>query len=324
METHKSAVCSQTDVLTTYRFQGPKVVHLSSGHKSCFGAKAAIAKISCKMEATTIVTDSNEQFRREMQCSNCSNVFDSSPIYQCKEGHLVCNECHPTLTSCGVCQTTPIGTIRCLMAEKFITEFPLRCKYHVNGCNSQDILRNIALHENDCIYRKISCSELGFQFDEQCNEQIVLKDAISHLWDKHQNFRSVFRCYDRHDIKYKLKLKVFDENGHMIRNKKNATKCIMERNEYPLPNRRSNAFLLILEFHQDGALSGSIQYIGSRYFGNCGYSYDFDVTKEFKYVINLQSPDTNKVMRCYCIIKHEPYALTLQFRYLTFENRLLQ
>ena len=57
-----------------------------------------------------------------LECTVCLEVPSSNPIYQCRNGHLYCKECHPKLQECSVCQEgkDQLGKIICLLAQKLL------------------------------------------------------------------------------------------------------------------------------------------------------------------------------------------------------------
>ena len=57
-----------------------------------------------------------------LECGVCLEVPSSSPIYQCRNGHLYCKECHPKLQECPVCRQGrfQLGNVRCLIAQKIL------------------------------------------------------------------------------------------------------------------------------------------------------------------------------------------------------------
>ena len=56
----------------------------------------------------------------EFECNVCLEVPKSSPIFQCQEGHILCNDCHPKLSQCPVCRTGNLGSIKNLTAQKIL------------------------------------------------------------------------------------------------------------------------------------------------------------------------------------------------------------
>ena len=60
----------------------------------------------------------NGKLISEFECTVCLDLPRlSSKIFQCKSGHLLCQECHGKLEICPTCKKT-LGSIRCLVAEK--------------------------------------------------------------------------------------------------------------------------------------------------------------------------------------------------------------
>ena len=56
----------------------------------------------------------------EFECNVCLEVPKFSPIFQCQEGHIFCNVCHPKLhQQCPVCRRN-LGNIKCLIAQKIL------------------------------------------------------------------------------------------------------------------------------------------------------------------------------------------------------------
>ena len=55
----------------------------------------------------------------ELICNVCWEVPQSSPIFQCPEGHIFCNGCQPKLSKCPVCQKGKITNIN-LIAQKIL------------------------------------------------------------------------------------------------------------------------------------------------------------------------------------------------------------
>ena len=44
-----------------------------------------------------------------LECPVCYQTIDSVPIYQCRNGHVVCKNCHPRLRTCPTCRDGPIS-----------------------------------------------------------------------------------------------------------------------------------------------------------------------------------------------------------------------
>ena len=61
-----------------------------------------------------------ESLKEDLDCPVCYDVPESLPIYQCTQGHIICNSCYPKLNNCPVCRVNLKSKIRALIAEKIL------------------------------------------------------------------------------------------------------------------------------------------------------------------------------------------------------------
>ena len=61
----------------------------------------------------------SEEMLQDLRCPVCLEVPQTTPIYQCCEGHIHCKDCHPMLQNCPICRSS-IGETRALMVEKMV------------------------------------------------------------------------------------------------------------------------------------------------------------------------------------------------------------
>ena len=61
-----------------------------------------------------------ESLKEDLDCPVCYDVPESLPIYQCTQGHIICNSCYPKLNNCPVCRVILSPQIRALTAEKIL------------------------------------------------------------------------------------------------------------------------------------------------------------------------------------------------------------
>ena len=52
-----------------------------------------------------------EDFKDLLECPVCFETIDSVPIDQCRNGHVVCKNCHPKLETCPICRELREGPI---------------------------------------------------------------------------------------------------------------------------------------------------------------------------------------------------------------------
>ena len=68
--------------------------------------------------------DSFELIKEDLECPVCRDVPKSLPIYQCLQGHIICNSCYPKLNNCPVCRVILKSLfspqIRALTVEKIL------------------------------------------------------------------------------------------------------------------------------------------------------------------------------------------------------------
>ena len=68
-----------------------------------------------------------------LECIVCLDVPKNDPIYQCDNGHILCNSCHANVTDCPMCRVK-LGTSRNLAVERVLSKFPRACEYDTHGC----------------------------------------------------------------------------------------------------------------------------------------------------------------------------------------------
>ena len=58
--------------------------------------------------------NSFELLKEDLECPVCMDVPESLPIYQCLQGHIICNVCYPKVDNCPVCRVGLSLQIRAL------------------------------------------------------------------------------------------------------------------------------------------------------------------------------------------------------------------
>lgn len=89
----------------------------------------------------SIITDDH------LTCPVCLDQCKSKPIYQCTNGHTVCNNCIPHLRCCPLCRSyLPPTRIRNRVIETLLDYMEVACPYKARGCPAT--LKNINMKEH--------------------------------------------------------------------------------------------------------------------------------------------------------------------------------
>ena len=67
-----------------------------------------------------IDNESWEKIAGNLECPVCLHIPDTTPVFQCKNGHIICSGCRGKLNICPVCRV-PFGYSRSLTSEKLIS-----------------------------------------------------------------------------------------------------------------------------------------------------------------------------------------------------------
>nr|CAD7419454.1 unnamed protein product [Timema poppensis] len=78
------------------------------------------------------------------------------PIFQCLQGHSICQKCKDRVSSCPTCRDTSV-VIRNRMAERLSTSVELPCRYRQYGCPGKLSLGLLVNHENGCRFKLYKC-----------------------------------------------------------------------------------------------------------------------------------------------------------------------
>ncbi|CAL8133601.1 unnamed protein product [Orchesella dallaii] len=120
-----------------------------------------------------------------MECPICFEIL-TAPIYQCQNGHIICNNCINRIQFCGECRI-PLGDsrIRNVALEYISQSMEVPCPNSTDGCLVLAIAGNLKNHMEVCDFRPIPlCSKhLGWT---ECIEKVTASSAINHLREVHQ------------------------------------------------------------------------------------------------------------------------------------------
>lgn len=92
------------------------------------------------------------QASKLIECPVCLEPI-TSKIFQCCNGHLICEFCIKDLKKCGVCREEfPAKLIRNLALESFTENLQFKCRNASLGCEFQSSRKNLRDHVFDCFF----------------------------------------------------------------------------------------------------------------------------------------------------------------------------
>ena len=112
------------------------------------------------------------------ECPVCLNICRSKTIYQCENGHIVCEQCYPKLTvkNCPKCRNEMFKT-RSLVSEKIFERLPTPCQFA--GCSEEIMLNELENHEKECSFILVEC------VDNYCKAKVPINEFMVHCKDNH-------------------------------------------------------------------------------------------------------------------------------------------
>ena len=96
-----------------------------------------------------------------LECPVCKILPRTTPIYQCENGHIYCNECKPNLRTCAVCRVT-LGDIRSLICEQVIERYVFILRLSKKMCGFEGFFNLLSLTATvDCKQLILTVSTVG-------------------------------------------------------------------------------------------------------------------------------------------------------------------
>lgn len=89
----------------------------------------------------------------QIKCPVCFEYM-STPIYLCKEGHSICNNCKSNMLKCTTC-LADLTDKRNYTVEGISNLLVQPCPYMLNGCTTKVKLSSLEEHKSICDYRTV-------------------------------------------------------------------------------------------------------------------------------------------------------------------------
>ena len=122
---------------------------------------------------------SHRHLETALECPVCATVPQTTPIFQCGNGHTICNSCHDQVENCPSCRSPLDVVIRNLLAEHLLEMVLTRCSFYRRGCEGKFSREERLAHEKDCIYREVNCPKKG------CSSKTLFKSLTKHFAAQH-------------------------------------------------------------------------------------------------------------------------------------------
>jgi large subunit ribosomal protein LP2 len=171
-----------------------------------------------------------DNVEENITCSKCKKVPRNATVSWCSAHHLMCQSCHeskryltkkycehyghygpiyPGGQSCGTCPpcvqakivqcgaTCNVSNAPALspFLANVLKMFPTKCKFTHNGCQVFIALKELEVHEVDCVYRNINCPFVD------CKSQNVSFIGLGeHLEANHGNLKKISKARSKESI----------------------------------------------------------------------------------------------------------------------------
>jgi len=122
----------------------------------------------------------NEKMLKAMECPVCLMLPRQAPVYQCENGHCVCSSCKTNLAQCPTCRKALGCENRNRIFEELLMSMTHVCKFANHGCTFSENIAPLAIHEQDCQYRVVSCPYFG------CKLLVSMAKLLEHIKTDHK------------------------------------------------------------------------------------------------------------------------------------------
>ena len=114
-----------------------------------------------------------------LECPICLETM-GPPIYQCREGHLICGMCRRKVNKCPTCRVT-LDNIRNRALENMVAKMVIPCPNRGYGCTITPRFEDLARHAMVCDHRLYRCPRSR----SLCTWEGPLSEVADHLKEKH-------------------------------------------------------------------------------------------------------------------------------------------
>ena len=130
------------------------------------------------------------------ECPVCLSQPILPPIFQCKHGHIICEDCWENLMSmsedgeiaCPSCRANMDEKIRNRALETQLANIKVHCKYSNYGCKHWEKYSDSPEHVKTCRYKPCECPLKALSEDEEpCSWKGPIRRLHNHIKTRHKN-----------------------------------------------------------------------------------------------------------------------------------------
>jgi hypothetical protein len=147
-----------------------------------------------------------DSLEKNLTCIKCKRVPRNATVSWCSAHHLWCQSCcdiyysvmiaqnvqPPLPWACGKACKVQFKPELSPFVANVLKEFPTKCKFTQNGCEVFIMLKDLEVHEVDCVYRNINCPFLD------CNAKDVSFIGLgNHLEANHGNLKKIGKAMSK-------------------------------------------------------------------------------------------------------------------------------
>lgn len=106
-------------------------------------------QLFCSRNALEPDINNNTAFQNLLECYVCRNIITTSP-FSCDNGHLVCENCKPKISICGLCRAS-VAEFPNVAAKRILRELTeMRARCGNKDCTFVDKYANFDVHSDYC------------------------------------------------------------------------------------------------------------------------------------------------------------------------------
>eukprot|EP00939_MAST-03C_sp_MAST-3C-sp1_P003429 g3429.t1 len=171
----------------------------------------------CSKEERMTDSPDGPDYTSILECPVCFEHM-MPPIYQCPEGHLICNVCRPKLKKCPTCRGV-LGNIRNRAIEQCVAKVVVPCSNSRFGCDETCRVCDMKKHLEKCTFGPYKCprsrskcqwegsrGSISEHLHKRHNMKIVESSEIDETYSNPEGVENavwegpILRCFDQEFI----------------------------------------------------------------------------------------------------------------------------